>query len=163
MPHTPATTRAINVPLAPVTKGQQRSLADTCMTRSAPVTAEIPTLPKLVVRVRFPSPARSASPGGDPRNPRCEGLCPPRPHGLLPEEGLFFFAPAAQCCRIMLSWIKAPALRAAAAARSGTPYGRAAWAPVPPAVPIGRPNEAKTLAHQGPPPAPSTPTPTALS
>ena len=25
------------------------------------------------------------------------------------------------------------------AARSGTPYGRAAWAPVPPAVPIGRP------------------------
>lgn len=27
------------------------------------------------------------------------------------------------------------------AARSGTPYGRAAWAPVPPAVPIGRPTE----------------------
>jgi hypothetical protein len=27
------------------------------------------------------------------------------------------------------------------AARSGTPYGRAAWAPVPPAVPIGRPRQ----------------------
>jgi hypothetical protein len=45
-------------------------------------------------------------------------------------------------CRNWLYWIKATALRAAAAARSGTPYGRAAWAPVPPAVPVGRPTSA---------------------
>jgi hypothetical protein len=35
--------------------------------------------------------------------------------------------------------VKATALRAAAAACSGTPYGGAAWAPVPPAMPVGRP------------------------
>ena len=45
--------RAISVPLATVTKGQQRSLVSTPMSRSAPVTAEIPTLPKLVAQVRF--------------------------------------------------------------------------------------------------------------
>jgi hypothetical protein len=39
--------RAINGPLAMVIKGQQRSLARTSTSRSAPATAEIPTLPKL--------------------------------------------------------------------------------------------------------------------
>ncbi|MGI8335824.1 hypothetical protein ACRYCC_38255 [Actinomadura scrupuli] len=38
--------------------------------------------------------------------------------------------------------IKATALRAEAAARSGAPYGRAAWVPVPSGVPIGRLNKA---------------------
>jgi hypothetical protein len=42
--------RAISGPLTPVIKGQHRSLADTSKGRSAPVTAEIPTLPKLIAR-----------------------------------------------------------------------------------------------------------------
>jgi hypothetical protein len=43
------------------------------------------------------------------------------------------------------------------AARSGTPYGRAAWVPVPSAVPIGRlaerqPTSITAKAVMGPPP-----------
>jgi hypothetical protein len=53
------------VPLATVIKGQQRSITSTPTARSAPATVEIPTLPKLVVRVRFPLPAR-ASQGATP-------------------------------------------------------------------------------------------------
>jgi hypothetical protein len=45
--HTGGISRAISVPLATVIKRQQGSLVDTCMARSAPVTAMIPTLPKL--------------------------------------------------------------------------------------------------------------------
>jgi hypothetical protein len=37
-------------PLTPVIKGRQRSLADRSMGGSVPVTAEIPTLPKLKAR-----------------------------------------------------------------------------------------------------------------
>ena len=44
-------------------------------------------------------------------------------------------------CRYLPSSVHAlPGASAATAARSGTPYGRAAWAPIPAAVPIGRPN-----------------------
>jgi hypothetical protein len=49
--------RAISGPLARVTRGQSRSLADTCTRRSAPLAAVIAVLPKLIVRVRFSSPA----------------------------------------------------------------------------------------------------------
>jgi hypothetical protein len=49
-------------------------------------------------------------------------------------------APVLGWARFLHERIKAKVLRAAAAARSGTPCGRAAWAPVPAAVPIGRPN-----------------------
>jgi hypothetical protein len=42
-------------------------------------------------------------------------------------------------CRISLYWIKRRRPSRRRPARSGTPCGRAAWAPVPPAVPIGRP------------------------
>jgi hypothetical protein len=49
--------RAISVPLARVTRGQPRPLADTYTRRSAPLAAVIAALPKLIVRVRFSSPA----------------------------------------------------------------------------------------------------------
>jgi hypothetical protein len=49
--------RAIGVPLARVTRGQPRPLADTYTRRSAPLAAVIAALPKLIVRVRFSSPA----------------------------------------------------------------------------------------------------------
>ena len=41
------------------------------------------TIPKLVVRVRFPSPAQ-CRPGGRPPAPAVRGSAP---HGFLPEEG----------------------------------------------------------------------------
>ena len=49
--------RAINVPLSPVTNGLSRRLADTPHRRSASIEAGTAQLPKLTVRVRFPSPA----------------------------------------------------------------------------------------------------------
>ena len=70
--------RAISGRLARVTRGQQGSPVITASRRSAPIASENRTIPKLVVRVRFPSPAHCAGPGGDPRSPRCEGCL--RPH-----------------------------------------------------------------------------------
>ena len=49
--------RAISGPLGPVTGGLSRSLADTSHRRSGPVEARTVQIPKLIVRVRFPSPA----------------------------------------------------------------------------------------------------------
>jgi hypothetical protein len=49
--------RAISVPLTPVTRGLSRSLADTPPRRSGPVAGRMAQIPKLIVRVRFPSPA----------------------------------------------------------------------------------------------------------
>jgi hypothetical protein len=49
--------RAINVPLTGVTKGQPRLLRSTGSARSARQTAVTVRLPKLIVGVRFPSPA----------------------------------------------------------------------------------------------------------
>jgi hypothetical protein len=69
--------RAISGPLATVNGGQQRSPPVMPTPRSAPVTAENPTLPKLVVRVRFPSPAQ-CWPGGTPGTPDVRGSAPPR-------------------------------------------------------------------------------------
>jgi hypothetical protein len=61
----------ITVPLtchkAPVNDGQPRSLADTWIPSSADLTAETGQIPKLIVRVRFPSPAPI-------RMPRSEGI-----------------------------------------------------------------------------------------
>ncbi len=48
--------RAISVPLTPVTRGLSRSLTDAPHRRSGHVKAETAQLPKLIVRVRFPSP-----------------------------------------------------------------------------------------------------------
>ena len=53
----PRDRRAISVPLAPVTGGLSRSLAETSRRRSTPCRGRIVQLPKLTVRVRFPSPA----------------------------------------------------------------------------------------------------------
>jgi hypothetical protein len=44
-------------PLTPVNRGYSRSLADTPPRRSGRIRAEIDQLPKLIARVRFPSPA----------------------------------------------------------------------------------------------------------
>jgi hypothetical protein len=49
--------RAISVPLAGVKRGQPRVLADNRTARSAAMTAVIRQIPKLIVGVRFPSPA----------------------------------------------------------------------------------------------------------
>ena len=49
--------RAIGVPLTPVTKGLSRILTDGRSRRSDGVAAWIAQIPKLIVRVRFPSPA----------------------------------------------------------------------------------------------------------
>jgi hypothetical protein len=49
--------RAISLPLAKVTRGQPRPLADNYTRRSAPLAAVVAALPKLIVRVRFSSPA----------------------------------------------------------------------------------------------------------
>ena len=49
--------RAISVPLAGVTRGQPRSLGTARDAWSAPLAAVTVTLPKLIVRVRFSSPA----------------------------------------------------------------------------------------------------------
>src|SRR6266480_381810 len=49
--------RALSGPLARVTRGQPRSPGITRFARSAPLTAVAAALPKLIVRVRFPSPA----------------------------------------------------------------------------------------------------------
>jgi hypothetical protein len=48
--------RAISGPLTPVTSGLSRSLADTSQRRSGRTTARIAQIPKLIARVRFPSP-----------------------------------------------------------------------------------------------------------
>ena len=48
---------AISVPLTPVTSGLSRSLAGTPIRRSGCITARMAQIPKLTVRVRFPSPA----------------------------------------------------------------------------------------------------------
>ena len=52
-----AVRHAISVPLTPVTRGLSRSLADTPQRRSGRTAARIAQIPKLMVRVRFPSPA----------------------------------------------------------------------------------------------------------
>ena len=49
--------RAISVPLTPVIQRYSRSLTDPRNPRSARMQARTPQLPKLIVRVRFPSPA----------------------------------------------------------------------------------------------------------
>jgi hypothetical protein len=49
--------RAINGPLAPVNRGQPRSLTARRTRTSAARTGQIRAIPKLTVRVRFPSPA----------------------------------------------------------------------------------------------------------
>ncbi len=54
--------RAISVPLTPVTRGLSRSLADTPHRRSGRSTDRIAQIPKLIVRVRFPSPAPDRRP-----------------------------------------------------------------------------------------------------
>jgi hypothetical protein len=51
--------RAISVPLDSVTSGSPRLLPGTSPGRSGPIEARIVQLPKLTVRVRFPSPAPS--------------------------------------------------------------------------------------------------------
>ena len=63
--------------LARVTRGQQGSLASTASRRSASIVSENRTIPKLVVRVRFSSPASCWS-GDDLQNSLCEGSPPPR-------------------------------------------------------------------------------------
>jgi hypothetical protein len=49
--------RAISVPLTSVKKGLSRSFPDALPCRSGRTTARIAQIPKLIVRVRFPSPA----------------------------------------------------------------------------------------------------------
>jgi hypothetical protein len=49
--------RAISGPLTPVRKGLSRSLMDNPPRRSRPLAARMEQIPKLIVRVRFPSPA----------------------------------------------------------------------------------------------------------
>jgi hypothetical protein len=49
--------RAISVPLTTVTRGQPRSPRTGRTARSAPLAASTGLLPKLIVRVRFSSPA----------------------------------------------------------------------------------------------------------
>jgi hypothetical protein len=49
--------RAISVPLTPVIRGYSRSLADPLRRRSGRISARTGQIPKLTVRVRFPSPA----------------------------------------------------------------------------------------------------------
>ena len=49
--------RAISVPLTAVSSGLLRSLPDTSLCRSSYIEAQTVQLPKLTVRVRFPSPA----------------------------------------------------------------------------------------------------------
>jgi hypothetical protein len=63
--------RAISVPLARVTRGQPGSLETARDARSAPLAAVTAALPKLIVRVRFPSPAPR-------RRPRPETVSPAR-------------------------------------------------------------------------------------
>jgi hypothetical protein len=57
-----AVRRAISVPLTLVTSGLSRSLADTSHRRSGRTTARMAQIPKLIVRVRFPSPAPRVKP-----------------------------------------------------------------------------------------------------
>jgi hypothetical protein len=56
----PCTVRAISGPLTGVKPGLSRSLMDRPPRRSSPVEARIAQIPKLRVRVRFPSPAPHA-------------------------------------------------------------------------------------------------------
>ena len=61
--------RAISGPLARVTKGKSRLPAGTRNGRSAPLAAVIAPLPKLIVRVRFSSPAPQTKGPGQAGNP----------------------------------------------------------------------------------------------
>jgi hypothetical protein len=54
--------RAISGPLTPAKRGLSRSLADTRLRRPGRITARIAQIPKLTVRVRFPSPAPQQKP-----------------------------------------------------------------------------------------------------
>ena len=73
--------RAISGPLATGPDGLSRSLADTPRRRSGRTTAPMAQIPKLIVRVRFPSPAprQKPRPGGSPQDPpvasRPSGSC----------------------------------------------------------------------------------------
>jgi hypothetical protein len=71
--------RAISVPLARVMRGQPRSLGTTKGTRSAALAAATAPLPKLIVRVRFSSPAP-----GKPRSRRSRESSSAGTHGHSP-------------------------------------------------------------------------------
>jgi hypothetical protein len=58
----PRSRRAISVPLAPVKTGIWRSLADSQPRSSGHMGARKAPIPKLIVRVRFPSPAPTPNP-----------------------------------------------------------------------------------------------------
>jgi hypothetical protein len=61
-PRSPKDRRAISGPLTRVTRGQPRSLRTGEVARSGPLPGMMARLPKLIVRVRFSSPAPLCSP-----------------------------------------------------------------------------------------------------
>jgi hypothetical protein len=65
--------RAISGPFTSVTSGLSRSLADTSSRRSNAITGPTVQIPKLIVRVRFPSPA----PQMKCRSGTCLSACQP--------------------------------------------------------------------------------------
>jgi hypothetical protein len=96
----PSSGRAVGVLLAPVIKGQQRSLASTSTSRSAPMKAGFPTLPKLIARALATGMAPGSRPSGQAL---VTGRAGGRHRGVATWERRCF-GPAERGAHLSLSW-----------------------------------------------------------